>query len=63
MGIGPQKEKILGKKVKQIDGFVLSDFSESERGKAREIIKRGKKALKEALEQGLEKAMNRFNTK
>jgi len=63
MGIGPQKGKLPGKKVKPIDGFVLSDFSESERGKAREIIKRGKKALEKALEEGLEKAMNRFNTK
>ena len=63
IGIGMQREKIHFKKVKPIDDFVLSDFSEGERGKAREIIKRGAKALGDALEEGLEKAMNRFNTK
>lgn len=63
MGIGAQRGKIISKKVKQIDNFVLADFNESERGKAREIIKKGAKAIEEALEEGMEKAMNRFNTK
>lgn len=63
MGIGAQREKIPGKKLKPIDDFVLGDFGESERGKAREIIKKGTKAIEYALEEGLEKAMNRFNTK
>ncbi len=63
MGIGPQREKITGKKVKPIDDFVLSEFGEAERGKAREVIKKGVKAIEYALEEGLEKAMNRFNTK
>jgi PTH1 family peptidyl-tRNA hydrolase len=63
IGIGPQKEKIQGKKVRAIDNYVLGEFSESERGKAREIIKKGMKAIEDALEKGLEKAMNRFNTR
>jgi len=63
MGIGTQREKIPGKKLKPIDDFVLGGFGESERGKAREIIKKGTKAIEGALEEGLEKAMNRFNTK
>jgi PTH1 family peptidyl-tRNA hydrolase len=63
MGIGQQRVKVEGKKLKKIDNFVLGDFSESERGKAREIIKRGAKSLEGALEEGMEKAMNRFNTK
>lgn len=63
MGIGEQREKVISKKVKQIDNFVLGQFSESERGKAREIIKKGAKAIEGALEEGLEKTMNRFNTK
>jgi PTH1 family peptidyl-tRNA hydrolase len=63
MGIGAQREKISGKKLKPIDDFVLGGFGESEKGKAREIIKKGTKALENALEEGLEKAMNRFNTK
>ncbi len=63
MGIGPQKEKTSGKKLKPIDDFVLGGFTEGEKGKAREIVKRGAKAIEHALEAGIEKAMNRFNTK
>lgn len=63
MGIGRQKAKTEGKNLKKIDSFVLSGFSENERGKAREIIKRGVRAIEHALEQGMEKSMSRFNTK
>lgn len=63
MGIGQQRGKIEGKRVKQIDNFVLGEFNESERGKVREIIKKGVKAMESALEESLEKAMNRYNTK
>jgi peptidyl-tRNA hydrolase, PTH1 family len=65
VGIGKQalKEKLLGKKLKKIDNFVLSEFGESEKGKLREVIKRGVNAAEAALENGMEKAMNRFNTK
>ena len=65
VGIGKQtlKEKLLGKRLKKIDNFVLGEFGESEKGKLREVIKRGVNAAEEALENGMEKAMNRFNTK
>ena len=63
IGIGSQHQKAQGKKIRQIDNFVLGEFSESERGKAREIVKKTVKALEDALEEGMEKAMNRFNTK
>lgn len=63
MGIGVQKGKIPSKKLKSIDDFVLGSFTESEKGKVREIIKKGVKAIETGLEEGLEKAMNRFNTK
>lgn len=63
VGIGSQHQKMPGKRLKQIDNFVLGTFSESERGKQREIIKKCKKALEEGLENGLEKAMNKFNAK
>ncbi|MCL6096185.1 MAG: aminoacyl-tRNA hydrolase [Patescibacteria group bacterium] len=75
MGIGEQKSKLENpakgearyrrqkSKLRAIDDFVLGGFGESERGKAREIIKKGTKAIEDALEEGLEKAMNRFNTK
>ena len=63
LGIGEQRVHKEGKEVKHIDDFVLGEFGESEKGKSREIIKRAKKALEDALEEGLERAMNRFNTK
>lgn len=63
IGIGSQHENIHARKVKAIDEFVLGEFTEGERGKARETIKRTKKAIEDGLEEGLEKAMNRFNTK
>lgn len=63
LGIGEQKVHKDGKVIKHIDDFVLGTFGEGEKGKAREIIKKGVKALEDALEKGLQKAMNRFNTK
>jgi len=63
IGIGAQHGKLPSKKVKPIDNFVLGEFMDSERGKAREIVKKARKSLEDALEEGLEKAMNRFNTK
>lgn len=62
-GIQNQKLKIKYQKLRNVEDFVLGGFKGSEWGKARELIKRGSKALQTALEEGLEKAMNRFNTK
>lgn len=63
MGIGSQKSKTQDKKIKPIDDYVLGKFSEGEKGKAREMIKKGAKAIEDALEEGLARAMNRFNAK
>ena len=63
IGIGAQRVNLEGKQLRHIDDYVLGEFGESEKGKAREIIKRAKKALEDALEEGMERAMNRFNTK
>lgn len=57
------KNEGLKIKLRSVDQFVLREFQRQEAGKARELIKRGSKAIEEALENGLEKAMNRFNTK
>ncbi|MCL4419071.1 aminoacyl-tRNA hydrolase [Patescibacteria group bacterium] len=59
-GIGKSSKN---QKLKNVDDSVLSTFREGEAGKARELIKKGSKAVAEALENGLDKAMNRFNTK
>ena len=65
MGIGVEnhKSQITNHKLKNMDDFVLGKFRGGERGKVREMIKRGAKAIETALEEGLETAMNRFNTK
>lgn len=58
LGIGEQNEKL-----RNVDKFVLGTFEEGEKGKERELIKKGSKAIQLALEKGLESAMNKFNTK
>lgn len=64
MGIGMShnhdemaKHKITGKE------YVLRGFRGGEAAKARQLVKRGSKALSAALEKGLESAQNQFNTK
>lgn len=49
--------------VKDVDEFVLSPFSASEKGKVKDLIKRASKAMQMALEDGLIPAMNKYNTK
>ncbi len=58
---GPQKisKQFLG----NVEDYVLSPFGETDHGKVRELIKRTSEAISFALEKGLEKAMNRCNTK
>lgn len=63
IGISNSKSKIPNSKLKNVEDFVLGESSGGERGKARGLIKRGAKAIEMALEEGLERAMNRFNTK
>lgn len=58
-----KSSKFERREIKNVDDYVLGGFKGSEWGKVRELIKRGSKALQMALEEGLEKAMNRFNTK
>jgi len=65
MGIGytNHKSQITNHKLRPVDDFVLGKFSGAERGKVRALIKRGAKAIEMGLEEGLDAAMNRFNTK
>ncbi len=62
MGIG-EKRELNDSRMKNVDDFVLGDFTSSERGKLKHLIKRGVKAIEASLEDGLDAAMNRFNTK
>ncbi len=66
LGIGHPHRKGEGEhkeKLRNVDDFVLGQFSGSEKGKARELIERGAKALSMALEEGLEVAMHKYNSK
>lgn len=65
LGIGRESLRLGGKslKLKNTDDFVLGEFTGSERGKARKLIKKGATAVESALERGLDAAMNRFNAK
>jgi PTH1 family peptidyl-tRNA hydrolase len=62
MGIGENRE-LNDSRVKNVDDFVLGVFSGAEKGKLKELIKRGADAIEMSLEEGMEAAMNRFNTK
>ena len=48
---------------KDVDDYVLGDFTGHEWGKMRELIHRATEALETALEKDLDTAMNKFNTK
>lgn len=67
LGIGRPKHMIDGqyqaKSMKGINGYVLGDFSRQEWGKIRELIKRTTKAIESGLEDGLDAAMNKYNSK
>lgn len=64
MGIGLSKahDELAKHKVKGED-VVLKGFRGGEASKARTMIKRGSKALQQALEGGIESAQNQYNTK
>ena len=62
-GESHSKVKIAKHMIRKADEFVLSDFQGGEGKKARELVKRTAKALEDALEDGMQAAMNRFNTK
>lgn len=49
--------------VGNVEDYVLGTFATQDRNKVREMITSGAEALEVALEKGLEKAQNRFNTK
>lgn len=65
MGTGLKNHRlnIKNQKLKNVEDYVLGNFVGQERGKLKDLIKRGVKAIETGLEDGLEAAMNRFNTK
>lgn len=70
LGIGQQKElrkmSDRGESAsgrKNTEDYVLGKFSSHQKGKTKELIKHATHALQTALEDGLDVARNRFNTK
>ena len=60
---GARTSQLGSRRVKDVDDYVLGTFGQGETGKVRELIKRGTKAIVCSLEESLESAMNKFNTK
>lgn len=58
LGIGRGKEDLGHRNV---IAFVLSRFTQSEAGEMRKLVKHGVEAIRIALIDGVDKAMNRFN--
>jgi peptidyl-tRNA hydrolase, PTH1 family len=67
LGIGHPKQRSKIKdqrsKIRDISDYVLGGFGHGEIGKARELVKRVVNAIETGLENGLDAAMNRFNSK
>lgn len=66
LGIGRGKEDIKRHTDRELHhrsviAFVLSRFRQSEAGEMRKLIKYGTEAVRIALTEGIDKAMNRFN--
>ena len=58
-----RSQKISKQFLGNVETHVLSPFGEADHGKVRELIKHASEAISYALEKGLEKAMNKCNTK
>ena len=63
IGVSKGKEEVAKHKFKKAEEFVLDEFSKHDAGTLKHLIKRGTQAITVALEQDLQAAMNRFNTK
>lgn len=66
LGIGESHDKthpVGRQELRDAKEYVLDQFHSAEKGKARELVKRGSDALQMALDKGIETAMNRFNSK
>lgn len=63
IGIAHGKGGVAKHKVKNAEDFVIGNFTHDEAGKVRELSKKAVKALEMCLNEGMERAMNRYNTK
>jgi PTH1 family peptidyl-tRNA hydrolase len=63
IGIRAQRLEVSSQKLKNVEDLVLSGFKGNEKGKVKDLIKHGSKAIQMGLEESIEAAQNRFNTK
>lgn len=63
IGVVRNRGELAKQKIHDVEDFVLDRFHRGEAGKVRELVKRATHALTAALEDGIESAQNRFNTK
>lgn len=63
IGIAHDKGGVAKHKLKNAEDFVIGNFTHDEAGKVRELTKKAVKALHVYLDEGMDRAMNRFNTK
>ncbi len=65
LGIGQEKNhtEMAKYKVKNTEDYVLSGFRTQEKGKIKNLVKHGAKAIAEILENSPDAAMNKFNTR
>lgn len=63
IGIAHDKGGVAKHTVRNAEDFVISNFTHDEVGKVRELTKKAVNALHVYLDEGMERAMNRFNTK
>lgn len=62
LGVG-HPSRSQNQKQTQVDEYVLKKFARGESGELRRIIKKTVNSIEVGLEEGLEVAMNKFNTK
>lgn len=63
IGVSRNHHEIADYKMHDAADFVLDLFASGEKGKIRELLKRVEKALTCSLDEGLEAAMNQYNSK
>jgi len=63
IGVTRSHEEMTKQRIERADEYVLDKFSQGEMGKMRELIKRASKALEAGLNDGIEVAMNKYNSK
>lgn len=63
IGVSHNHDEMAKHRIDKAEAFVLDRFSGKEASSVKHLVKRGVKAIEDALEEGIEVAQNRYNTK